>query len=206
MRKLKVLTSKNQLDNNNNDNNEVDDVFIEENNDDDFYPVNTESSSEIARRKRLVIKNLIVLAFSYFFTFSASNGLVNIQTNINAAKNLGIYVLSISNISFACHCLVLPTLAAKYIGYKWPLVGSNIVLGIFILTNIYPNEWIILPAAFLQGAGNSILWTFQGSFIAHLADEYKVLTKKSKNLLVKFFGVFLIIYQLSKLLNIYFYL
>ena len=47
---------------------------------------------------------------------------------------------------------------------------------------------------------NAVLWTYQGSFIVELATEYVAVSNlKLENVLLKFFGLFVIIFQISNL-------
>jgi MFS family permease len=162
---------------------------------------NTLDKVQQRNAKKRIIRNLIVLSFSYLCQFSASNALNNLQSSINSQDNLGIYTISLAAFSVTFSCLFLPSLLAKYAGFKWPLVLNEIFVIIFVLANFYPKFWTMLPASVLFGFSNSVLWTFQGSMISHLANEYAEYSKrKAENFLIRFFGFFYIIYQLSMFL------
>jgi hypothetical protein len=111
---------------------------------------------------RKIIKNLLVFSFSYFLCFSSTNGISNLQSTLNG--KMGILALTVSSGSFLFVCLFLPPIMNKYFNYKWPLIGSQICLALFIAANLYPRYWTLLPVSILTGASNSILWTFQGIF------------------------------------------
>jgi len=154
--------------------------------------------------KKNILKNLVIFCFSYFFQFSAFNALNNLQTSLHGS--LGIVTLLTSSIAFSVLCLFLPSLCKEYIGYKSSIICSNICISLFVLANFYPAMWSLIPAAVLVGAANSILWTFNGTFISFLASKYSQASKqKTEHILMRFFGIFIFIFQLSKKTSRLFY-
>jgi MFS family permease len=147
--------------------------------------------------KQNILKNLVIFCFSYLFQFSALNALSNLQTSLHGI--LGIATLLTSSIAFTVFCLFLPTLCKEYIGYKSSLICSNICISLFVLANFYPAVWSLIPAAVLVGAANAMLWTFNGTFISFLVSRYSQASKqKTEHILMRFFGIFIVIFQLSK--------
>jgi hypothetical protein len=145
---------------------------------------------------RGIWRNLLVFSVSIFFVFSASNSINMLQSSVNSKDGLGVRTLQVISISFTISCLFLPSLMAKYCGFKWPLVFSELCMGLYVLANFYPSFYTLLPAAVLFGCATSVVWTFQGSLISHLATEYSQLTGgKLDMILIKFLGIFYIIYQ-----------
>ena len=46
----------------------------------------------------------------------------------------------------------------------------------------------------------NVLWTYQGSLISLLAGKYAAVTKQNlEGVLAQFFGIFMVVYQLSKM-------
>ena len=198
--------------NNNNSNNNTNLISIKKNNSTtssqaaaakEKIITKQDSSTDLNNRKlvkRRILRNLLVFSFSYLLQFMAINALSNLQSTINA--ELGVYTLTLGAISFALSCLIFPAILAKYGGFKWPLIICECFMTLFVLANYYPRYWTMLPAAILLGVSNSVLWTFQGSLISHLAAEYTSLSKrKSDNVLIRFFGFFYIIYQLNQIIG-----
>jgi hypothetical protein len=146
--------------------------------------------------KRNILKNLVIFCLSYLCQFSALNALSNLQTSLHGT--LGIASLLSISVAFTVFCLFLPTLSKEYIGYKSSLICSNICISFFILANFYPAVWSLIPASVLVGAGNTIHWTFYGTFISFLASKYSQVSKqKTEHILMRFFGIFIVIFQLS---------
>ena len=157
------------------------------------------SKAEQKAIKRRILKNLFVFSISFLLVFSAANAINNLQSSVNSKGELGVYILVTISVSFTFSCLFLPSILAKYGGFKWPMVVSEISMGLFVLANLFPYEFVLLPAAALFGVATSVLWTFQGSIISHLATEYAMYSKrKLDNVLIRFFGIFYFIYLTSK--------
>jgi hypothetical protein len=152
----------------------------------------------VARQGRIrsIWRNLFVFSFSFFGVFAASNGCNLLHSSVNGS--LGLDTLVTISISFCIACLFLPALLAKYCGFKWPLVVSELCMCLYVGANFYPRVYTLLPAGALFGCATSVLWTYQGSLVSHLATEYAVITKgKLDSILIKFLGIFYIIYQSS---------
>lgn len=158
------------------------------------------------KKQRKILKNLIFFCFSYLFQFAAYNGLANLQTSLNSNENLGLKSMTTISVTFALTCLYLPSIFYKFLnGFKWPLLISHIVLCLFVVANFYPVSYTLMPVSILSGAAMGLLWTYQGSFIAELANQFILVSKYSiDDVLIKFFGIFGIIFQFSKY-NFYFF-
>lgn len=130
----------------------------------------------------------------------SSSGINNLQSSLNGI--LGITSLVVLTLSFTLTCLFVPLLMSKYIGYKWSLILSQIGQFLYIIANFAPSYWTLMPSSFIVGISNAVLWTFQGSFIAELEHDYsKTSSKSSETNLIKFYGVFMILYQLNQVLG-----
>ena len=171
-----------------------------------FDDADTQKTNKSKRRR--ILRNLVFYCLSYLLQFASHNGLLNLQSSLNSDKNLGVHAMITSTLAFAATCLYLPSLLNKYAGYKWPLVGCHVLICSFVLANFMPNYWTFLPTAALTGASMGVLWTYQGSFIVELATQYVSISKTSiDTVLLKFFGIFGVIFQFSKTkpnINLYF--
>jgi hypothetical protein len=164
-------------------------------------PPKSSKELEADRQSRIrgIWRNLLVFSISIFFVFSASNSINTLQSSINSKDSLGVYTLQAISISFTFSCLFLPSIMAKYCGFKWPLVFAELCMCLYVLANFYPSMYTLLPAAVMFGCATSVVWTFQGSMLSHLATEYAELTNgKLDMILIKFLGIFYIIFQSSK--------
>lgn len=161
-------------------------------------------------QKKTIYKNLLAVSFSYLFHCSAYNGLNNLQSSLNSHENLGVYTLLCSSLSFLLSCLFVPILSCKLLGFKWSFVLCECVTLLYVVANYFPSFYTLVPAASAFGIALSTLWTLQGTFIVHLSNEYaSILSKKDKHLekiMFKFFGIFMIIFQISKLSSIFIFL
>ena len=152
--------------------------------------------------KRRIYKNVIVVSLSYLLQFSAFNGLNSLQSSLNSHGNLGVYTLLTISISFLLNCLFVPLFLCRLMGFKWSLVLSQLTVIGYVIANYFPSWFTLIPSAAIYGAALSVLWTLQGSFIVHMSNEYAVVCAyrqlHHENIMFKFFGIFMIIFQLSK--------
>lgn len=100
----------------------------------------------IAQKKRNCYKNLIVFSLSFFFAFSAFNGLGNLQSTLNKEGHIGITSLFIASIAYFFSCLLLPSLTINHCGYKWALFFTQLTISFFIIANLYPKWWTLYPS------------------------------------------------------------
>jgi hypothetical protein len=161
---------------------------------------NISTKDILINKKRKILKNLIFYCLSYLFQFAAYNGLANLQTSLNSNDNLGIKSMITISLTFALTCLYLPSIFNKILnGFKWPIFISHIFLCLFVVANFYPTNYTLIPVSIFGGAAMGLLWTYQGSFIAELANQYVLVSKyKIDDVLIKFFGIFGLIFQFSK--------
>ena len=162
-------------------------------------PISDEERRERKQKKRRILRNLIVFSASLLLEFSAMNALFYLQSSLNKEGNLGVICLFTSWVANALCCLFLPSLLLKFVGYKWSICICQTCLLAYIGANFVPSYYTLFPASILLGIVNGIIWTYQGSFVSHLAKEYALLSSKKRDIiLVKFFGIFMVIFQLSK--------
>lgn len=161
----------------------------------------TSGSKTQGAEKFRIYKNVFVFSFSYLFQFSAINGLNNLQSSLNSHENLGIYGLLTSSLAFLFSCLFVPLFLVRILGFKWSLVLSQHIALFYIIANYFPSFYTIIPISIVYGAALSVLWTLMGSFIVHMSNEYGVVCAHKQlhheNIMFKFFGIFMIVFQLS---------
>jgi hypothetical protein len=99
----------------------------------------------IDKKKRNCYKNLIIFSLSYFFAFSAFNGLGNLQSTLNKEGHIGVTSLFVASIAYFFSCLLLPSLTIKHFGYKWALFFTQLTISFYICANLYAKWWTLYP-------------------------------------------------------------
>ncbi len=161
----------------------------------------SQADSEIVRsRGRDARRNLIVFSGSFLCAFLAANSLNALQTSFNSADSLGAHVLTAIAVSFNLSSLFVPALLAKYVPVKWSLVACQACMCVYVAANFCARAFALMPAAVVFGAATSVLWTFQGTVINHLAVEYSHGARHETvdTILMKFMGIFYLFYQSSR--------
>lgn len=144
-------------------------------------------------RKRQLRLNLAWLCLTWVFTFTAYSGLQNLETSL--FPDIGVYSLAAITGGGLVSCIVAPAIIGK-VGAKGALIISWICLTIFVASNYYPKEYVLLPGAGIEGLSTGLMWTAQGAFLTTIAVEYAALINEPlESVLSRFFGIFCMAFQ-----------
>ncbi|XP_054726272.1 UNC93-like protein MFSD11 [Anastrepha obliqua] len=121
--------------------------------------------------------NVIILGFGFMFVFTAFQTMGNIEKTIldsiakedNNFTGDGYTSLAIIYTTFSlCNWL-----APSFISFTGPrvamLVGS-LTYTLFMITFLFPSNWLLYLSSGILGAGAAITWTGQGNFLARCSD------------------------------------
>lgn len=153
--------------------------------------------SDAAKSKRESYKVLAVLSIVWVFTFTAYSGLQNLESSLN--PGVGTYSLAALTGGGLISCLLAPAIL-NYIGPKGALITSWICLCVFVGGNYYPKNYVLIPAAAIEGLSTGIMWTAQGIYTAHVAMEYaQAMEEPFDAVLSRFFGIFCMAFQSTQI-------
>lgn len=147
-----------------------------------------EISSKSSSSKTL--RDLYLLSISFLFVFLAYSATQNLESSINADGNLGSVSLGALYLSLTI-CSVGAPYPVKWLGSK-----KGILLGIsgywmFILANLFPSWYTMIPASLFLGFTAALLWVAEGTYITCAAKNYAAETKTTEeNAIGNFNGVF----------------
>lgn len=71
----------------------------------------------------------------------------------------------------------------------------------FILSQLYPRLWTMIPSGLAVGFGGGPLWCAKCTYLTVVAEALAIFNgkdSKSDTLIVRFFGMFFIFYQLAQ--------
>lgn len=86
-------------------------------------------------------------------------------------------------------------------GCKWTMALSFIAYMPFILSNLYPRLYTMIPSGLAVGFGGGPLWCAKCTYLTVIAEALAIFNgkdSKSDTLIVRFFGLFFIFYQLAQ--------
>ena len=141
----------------------------------------------MARSIPKAYKNLLGVCLSFATCYGSFNGMINLQSSINANHGLGlassaiIFVFAIFTKLFVSGVLV-HTLGSKYsscIGYALHLF--------YIAANYYPSWYTLIPGSAICGIGNGIMWVSVEVHLSQSARSHATLLNKSPNNLIGLF-------------------
>jgi len=143
------------------------------------------------------MKNLIFLSISISLMNTAVGSLRNLQSSLNHIDGLGLYSLGASFTGFMIFSLFTPFIVQRFRPKKC-LVLSLIPQLLYIFSNVYPAFHVFIPASFLQGVANALLWNAVSTYITYLARSYALQNDaKTVPTASKYFGIFFFFFQFS---------
>jgi len=121
--------------------------------------MNQTKLSDLAKNtKRIILKNILIVGLSWIFLFTAYSSIANLQSSLNSDGGLGTASLSIIYVSLIFSSLFIPTYMLEKLGIKNTIFISQLGYILFILSNIYPRYFTMIPAAVLIGLAAAPLW------------------------------------------------
>ncbi|CAF4222559.1 unnamed protein product, partial [Rotaria sordida] len=143
-------------------------IVVPETNDDDegipLFPI------------RQVYKNLIIISLGFLIMYTAFNGILSLQSSLNAKGNVGVKSLIVINIVILFSAIFLTGISIDIFGLKWT---------------------IIIGAACL-GFASAPLWTCQATYLSCIARYHAHHKQKQvEDIVSLFFGIFFAIFGTS---------
>lgn len=89
----------------------------------------------------------------------------------------------------------------RIFGCKWTMALSFIAYMPFILSQLYPRLYTMIPSGLAVGFGGGPLWCAKCTYLTVIAEALAIFNgkdSKSDALIVRFFGMFFIFYQMAQ--------
>ncbi|GJM95412.1 hypothetical protein PR202_ga12146 [Eleusine coracana subsp. coracana] len=109
-----------------------------------------------------------VLSAAFLFVFSAYSAAQNLESSVNADGDLGTVSLGILYTSFTLFSVVASPVVTR-LGTKRALVVGTSGYLLFILANLVPTWYTMVPASLYLGFTASIIWVGQGTYLTSAA-------------------------------------
>ncbi len=112
-----------------------------------------ESNQNLAesKSKKLVLKNVFITGLSWILLFTAFQSLANLQSSLNNDSGLGTLSLSIIYLALIISSIFLPTTLIQKLGVKKTIFFCQCSYILFMIANLYPRYYTLLPAAIILG-------------------------------------------------------
>uniref|UniRef100_A0A182QVN0 UNC93-like protein n=1 Tax=Anopheles farauti TaxID=69004 RepID=A0A182QVN0_9DIPT len=156
------------------------------------------------REKWRIVKNIAVLGFAFMIHFTAFHGTSNLQSSLHNDGSLGAYTLACIYGSLILSNLFLPVLVIRHLGCKWTIVVSFVAYMPYIAAQFYPSFATLIPSGLAVGFGGGPLWCAKCTYLSIIAEAFSVATRRkvrTEYLIVKFFSLFFVFYQLAQVLG-----
>ncbi|CAL4891585.1 unnamed protein product [Urochloa decumbens] len=109
-----------------------------------------------------------ILSAAFLFVFSAYGAAQNLESTVNTKGDLGTVSLGILYTSFTLFSVVASPVVTR-LGPKRALVVGSSGYVLFILANIVPTWYTMVPASLYLGFCASIIWVGQGTYLTSAA-------------------------------------
>ncbi len=89
----------------------------------------------------------------------------------------------------------------RWIGCKWTIAISFLTYIPFIAAQFYPRFYTLVPAALAVGLGGAPLWCAKCTYLTVISEAFSAIKNgaiKLEVIIVRFFGLFFIFYQLAQ--------
>ncbi|CAH1800460.1 unnamed protein product [Owenia fusiformis] len=144
---------------------------------------------------RWSFKNLFVLGFSFMCVYTAFSSLQGLQSTVNHHNGIGVASLSCIYGATVVSCLASPWIIQK-LTTKWTIVISFSLFLVYIATNFYPKDFMLIPASVLLGLLTGPLWSAQSTYTTTAAISYaQTIDILPEQAISKFNGIFNGIFQ-----------
>ena len=151
--------------------------------------------------KARIIKNLVVVSLGFLCLFTSFQSLSNLQSSLNKADGLGVGGLATIYGALVVSCMFLPPFLIARLGCKWTVAFSMLCYILYMGANFYAVWGTIIPTAIILGLGGAPLWSAKCTYLTETGVWYSKQTGQSEDDIInRFFGVFFMIFQSSKLI------
>nr|CAD7414025.1 unnamed protein product [Timema cristinae] len=152
------------------------------------------------REKRRILVNLVVLSVSFMIHYSAVNGILQLQSTINASESLGTAALTSNFAGFLFSSVFGSTTLLHWLGCKWTVVACYLAFVPYFFSQIYPELSSMVLTALLLGLASGPLACAQGTYLSVLSEVYSELTGLNSGVVtMQFFTVFYMLYNSSQI-------
>ncbi|KAL1401075.1 hypothetical protein pipiens_006910 [Culex pipiens pipiens] len=156
------------------------------------------------RENYRIIKNIAILGFAFMIHFTAFHGTSNLQSSVHSDGSLGAFTLASIYGSLILSNIFLPVMVIRWLGCKWTIVVSFVAYMPYLAAQFYPRFYTLIPAGLAVGFGGGPLWCAKCTYLSVIAEAFSVIKQrkvKADYLIVKFFGLFFVFYQLAQVLG-----
>jgi len=157
-----------------------------------------EGEKKIAKRR--ILKNVVIISFSFMLLFTAFQSMANLQSSINKVAGLGTTSLAVIYAALVTSCMFVPTIMIKKLTVKWTMVVSIFCYSAYIAAQFHPQFYTLVPGAIILGLGAAPMWSAKCTYLSQVGNIYGELTSQPvEPIIVKFFGIFFLFFQSSSI-------
>ncbi|KAM3272651.1 hypothetical protein ACQJBY_042642 [Aegilops geniculata] len=113
-------------------------------------------------------RDLHLLSLAFFFVFLAYHAAQNLQSTVNTEGDLGTVSMGVLYTSFTLFA-VAASPVVRWLGASRALVIGTSGYLLFILANLVPTWYTMVPASLYLGFTASIIWVGQGTYLTSAA-------------------------------------
>lgn len=115
-----------------------------------------------------------------FLIFSSYTAMINLQSSINIDDGLGTTTMATAFTTASIFSILFTPMIIRKFGAKRCLIASEVTYIFFILANLYPDFYTLIPAAVVAGMGDATIWTCMSMMNINFAKKYSAIRKHEK--------------------------
>ena len=159
------------------------------------------SESDLKEEKRMYMKNLFILSFSFMFVFTAYLSIRNLQSSLNHKSGLGLYSLSSVYACLFFGCLFATSIVQKLRPKITMCLMMNGFL-LYVVANFYPQYYTLIPVSAIAGFCLAGLWTAHATYLTNISIRYAELTQEDLPIVLsRFNGIFYSTFQCAQIIG-----
>lgn len=84
------------------------------------------------------------------------------------SSGLGTIGLATIYAALLCSCMFLPSLVIKRLSCKWTMVACTLCYSTYMLAQLYPRTYTIVPGAIVLGLGAAPMWSAKCTYFTQV--------------------------------------
>ncbi|KAK7864566.1 hypothetical protein R5R35_007335 [Gryllus longicercus] len=145
-----------------------------------------------------MLRNAVGVGVVFMVHFTATLGVTHLQSSVNKEQGLGTSALAAQYAGLVLSSLVLAVFIISKLGCKWTIVMAILCNVPYMVAQIYPHMYTLVPAAFLMGLAVAPLWSAKCTYLCVVSEARAALTGRALSAVRdQVIGVFFMVFLLS---------
>lgn len=148
--------------------------------------------------EKRMLRNAIGVGVVFMVHFTATLGVTHLQSSVNKEKGLGTSALAAQYTGLVISSLLLSVFIISKLGCKWTMVVAILCNVPYMLAQMLPRVYTLVPTAFLMGLAVAPLWSAKCTYLCVVAEARAAVTSRALSVVRdQVIGLFFMVFLLS---------